>query len=165
MKIQEVLREIISCLKLFAQDVLALLTTPSEPGKAFALSEVGLKKFPFPEEIEPILDIAQTHFGNPAEYPLNPYALLLAIRASERGRKGFEFGIITVKDTNLQTQCTWACQTIKNTFERFKHQNKEHDFVTFLGLRYAPPGAPNDPDHLNQYWVKNVRYYYGLFCA
>jgi hypothetical protein len=30
-------------------------------------------------------------------------------------------------------------------------------FITFLGSRWCPVGAANDPHHLNQYWVQNVQ--------
>jgi hypothetical protein len=34
------------------------------------------------------------------------------------------------------------------------------DFIEFLGSRYCPIGAKNDPTGLNKNWVKNVTYYY-----
>lgn len=41
-----------------------------------------------------------------------------------------------------------------------KHARKdwdgEGDFIAFLGSRYAPIGASNDPNGLNKNWVKNV---------
>ncbi|MEN3184806.1 MAG: hypothetical protein ABDK93_07440, partial [Atribacterota bacterium] len=92
----------------------------------------------------------------------NPYALLLAIREAERGRKGFEFGIVAAKDTDLATQCEWACATIKKNFERFRESGEE-DFIAFLGKRWAPVGAENDPKGLNRFFVRNVRYFYNLF--
>ncbi|NSW77341.1 MAG: hypothetical protein HPY68_11325, partial [Candidatus Atribacteria bacterium] len=141
------LSELTRFFHILAKDIITLFPTPSEPFPLLSLSPEGVKKFPFPEEIKPILDIAQKYFGNPDEYPVNPYALLLAIRVAERGRKGFEFGITMVKDTDLKTQCEYACRTLKNTFERFKHQTQEHDFITFLGSRYAPLNAPNDPEN------------------
>lgn len=33
------------------------------------------------------------------------------------------------------------------------------DFIEFLGSRYAPIGADNDPRGLNRNWVKNVKYF------
>ena len=33
------------------------------------------------------------------------------------------------------------------------------DFIEFLGSRYAPIGAENDPTNLNKNWVGNVRYF------
>ena len=33
------------------------------------------------------------------------------------------------------------------------------DFISFLGSRYCPVGAANDPRGLNKNWVKNVKYF------
>lgn len=33
------------------------------------------------------------------------------------------------------------------------------DFIVFLGSRYCPVGAENDPTGLNKNWVKNVNYF------
>ena len=38
--------------------------------------------------------------------------------------------------------------------------NGKGDFIMFLGSRYCPIGAKNDPNGLNKNWVKNVKYYY-----
>ena len=34
------------------------------------------------------------------------------------------------------------------------------DFITFLGSRYCPVGAKNDPTGLNKNWVRNVTCFY-----
>jgi hypothetical protein len=34
------------------------------------------------------------------------------------------------------------------------------DFISFLGSRYCPVGAANDPTGLNKNWIKNVRKLY-----
>ena len=36
-------------------------------------------------------------------------------------------------------------------------QNRPTDFIEFLGARWAPCGAANDPTNLNANWVKNVK--------
>lgn len=33
------------------------------------------------------------------------------------------------------------------------------DYIEFLGSRYCPVGADNDPQGLNKNWVKNVKYF------
>ena len=125
--------------------------------------ELHLMRFSFPEEIPTIMKIAQEYFSKgDIEYPVNPYALLLAIREAEKGRKGFEFGIISAKNTDLETQCRYACETIINNVKRFYRQT-ENDFITFLGSRYAPVGADNDPHNLNAHWVRNVKFFYNIF--
>ncbi len=35
--------------------------------------------------------------------------------------------------------------------------NGQGDFIEFLGSRYAPVGAKNDPTNLNKNWIKNVK--------
>ena len=155
--------------------------------------ELHLERFSFPEEIPTIMKIAQEYFSKgDIEYPVNPYALLLAIREAEKGRKGFEFGIISAKNTDLETQCRYACETIINNMKRFYQYLQEgersalserredelcshsaegkpgfplkyNDFITFLGSRYAPVGADNDPHNLNAHWVRNVKFFYNQF--
>ena len=129
------------------------------------------------------MKIAEEYFSKgDIEYPVNPYALLLAIREAEKGRKGFEFGIISAKNTDLETQCRYACETIVNNVKRFHQYLQEgdekadelcsrsagfplqyNDFITFLGSRYAPVGADNDPHNLNSHWVSNVKFFYNQF--
>ena len=103
--------------RLLLKDLLSLFKDDKE--------ELHLESFSFPDEIPTIMKIAREYFDNgKLEYPVNPYALLFAIREAEKGRKGFEFGIIIVKNTDLETQCKYACQTIVNNVKRF-HQYLE----------------------------------------
>ncbi len=143
-------------LKLLLKDILSLFKNDKE--------ELHLESFSFPEEIPTIMKVAREYFDSgDIEYPVNPYALLFAIREAEKGRAGFEFGIISAKDTDLETQCRYACETIVNNVKRFHHQIDENDFITFLGSRYAPVGADNDPHNLNANWVRNVKFFYNQF--
>lgn len=130
--------------------------------ETFGLPLRNLDLFHFPEELETILTTARRYFPEGISYPVNPYALILAIREAEHGRKGFEFGVVAVKDTDLKTQCEWACATVAKNFERFRASG-EKDFIAFLGKRYAPVGAENDPKGLNHFWVDNVRFFYERF--
>ena len=124
-----------------------------------------LRSFSYPEELSIILHLTEHTFDPVREYPVNPFALILAIRESERGRPGCEFGVMhpEARETNLRTQAEWAIGTVKKNLERFEKQTEEKDFITFLGKRYAPVGAENDPENLNQNWIKNVRYWYDAF--
>ena len=171
--------------KLLLKDLLSLFRDDKE--------ELHLERFSFKDEIPTIMKIAEEYFSKgDIEYPVNPYALLLAIREAEKGRKGFEFGIISAKNTNLETQCRYACETIINNVKRFHQYLQEEersalserredelcsrsvegkpgfplqcdDFITFLGSRYAPAGADNDPHNLNSHWVSNVKFFYNQF--
>ena len=109
--------------RLLLKDLLSLFKDDKE--------ELHLESFSFPDEIPTIMKIAREYFDNgKLEYPVNPYALLFAIREAEKGRKGFEFGIIIAKKTDLETQCKYACQTIVNNVKRF-HPRQAKDFITF----------------------------------
>jgi hypothetical protein len=163
-------QHVVELARAFLDDALTLLTSyvQSSPSLTRFLKDQGLNpetvlfSFSFPEELPAIFEVARRYFPENESYPVNPYALLLAIREAERGRKGFEFGIVAVKDTDLRTQAEWACATVKKNFERFRGSG-EKDFIAFLGKRWAPIGAENDPKGLNKFWVDNVRYFYNLF--
>ncbi len=166
----EDVRHTVEIARAFLDDALSLLAAYVQSPTSLSqfLKDQGLNpesvlfSFSFPEELSTILSVARRYFAEGKDYPVNPYALLLAIREAERGRKGFEFGIVAARDTNLKTQTEWACATIKKNFERFQKSGEE-DFIAFLGKRWAPVGAENDPEGLNRYWVDNVRYFYNLF--
>jgi hypothetical protein len=52
-------------------------------------------------------------------------------------------------------------QACINTIRHAKRDwNHKTDFISFLGSRYCPVGAKNDPKNLNKNWIKNVSYYY-----
>ncbi len=137
-----------------------------KPLASLGLNPEGVhRKFSYPEELFTILLIAEQYFEKIPNPPVNPFALILAIRESERGRKGLEFGILhpEAKDTDLWTQAEWACGTVKKNIERFQSQSQEKDFIAFLGRRYAPVRAENDKEGLNQNWVSNVKFWYEKF--
>jgi hypothetical protein len=153
MKLKEILRA-------FLRELLEALIGKEERYEELRLRNLHL--FSFPAELDIILAISRRYFPPSAKYPVNPHALILAIREAEKGRKGFEFGVIAVKDTDLETQCAYACATVQKNFERFR-ESGEQDFIAFLGKRYAPVGAANDPHNLNSHWVSNVRWFYERF--
>ena len=79
-----------------------------------------------------------------------------AIYKAEGGNKTkYPYGILTKYKTTTPRQ---ACiNTIKHALRDWDGQG---DFIEFLGSRYAPIGAENDPRGLNKNWVKNVKYFY-----
>lgn len=128
--------------------------------------------FRFPEELETIVFHANRYGVDPA--------ILLAIREAENGRDGLQFGIINTESYNadrgytignefhpypneLHHQSAQAVVTVRNNQQRWEQlapvqrQAYDNDFFNFLGSRYAPIGADNDPDDLNQNWSANVR--------
>ncbi len=102
---------------------------------------------------------------------INLYALSLAVRRQENGGAGFEFGVIAAKNTNLEEQARWAVVTFLKNIERWERARKNGewkpqnslpvlDYIVFLGNRWAPVGASNDPKNLNKYWIDNVQKLY-----
>jgi len=89
------------------------------------------------------------------------FLILLAVRKAENGGPGKEFGIVHPKawNTDLNTQAGWCASTIIRNRERYAKSDKSNDFISFLGGRYAPVGAENDPTGLNNNWIKNVKHW------
>lgn len=83
-----------------------------------------------------------------------------AIYKAEGANKAtYPYGIRSISCEGLN-ECHQVClNTIRNNRRRFKNQNKYKDYLEFLASRYCPIGASNDPKGLNQYWLKNVRYF------
>ena len=76
-----------------------------------------------------------------------------AIYIAEGGAKtAHPYGILkTYKATTSRQACI-------NTIRHARRDwNGSGDFIAFLGSRYAPVGAANDPTNLNKNWIKNVR--------
>ena len=90
---------------------------------------------------------------------INVDKLADAIYIAEGGAKtNHAYGILAKYKVTTPRQ---ACiNTINSALKRFKKQDKETDFIKFLGKTYCPIGAKNDPTGLNKNWVKNVKFYY-----
>lgn len=95
------------------------------------------------------------------------FIILLAIRLSENGRPGREFGVLHPKcqalcekhpERTLDIQAGWSAATIVKNRKRWHQQgSKGTDFIDFLGDRYCPKEA--DPEG-NINWKRNVSYWY-----
>ena len=87
--------------------------------------------------------------------------IVAAIRYAENGRKGREYGVLHPRALNksYRIQAGWCAATIGKTYKRWKRSTGELDFIAFLGARYCPLEATNDPTGLNHHWIKNVRYW------
>ena len=68
----------------------------------------------------------------------------------------YPYGILTKYKTTTPRQ---ACiNTIRHARRDFRGENYLGlDFIEFLGSRYCPVGADNDPTNLNIHWIKNVK--------
>jgi hypothetical protein len=77
-----------------------------------------------------------------------------AIYKAEGGAKTrHPYGILTkYKHTTPKQACL-------NTIAHARRDFQGGDFISFLGSRYCPVGALNDPRGLNKNWVRNVKYF------
>jgi len=85
-----------------------------------------------------------------------------AIYKAEGGPRAKKpYGILSVS-CGTKDECREICyNTVVNNFTRWQVYGHEihPDFIDFLGSRYAPIGANNDPSGLNRNWVRNVRFF------
>jgi len=79
-----------------------------------------------------------------------------AIYHAEGGAKApFAYGIRSVPYRDITEARRICFNTVRNNRKRFLNQTRYTDFIEFLGSRYCPVSAHK----LNQYWLKNVRYF------
>ena len=125
----------------------------------FHISPTKVMKQNFGKELPTIIEAARAN--NCTDDAL--FTILLAIRKAENGRTGIEFGVLhpraTHQENSLRVQAGWCAATISKTLKRWKESGSELDFIAFLGNRYCPLEAENDPTGLNRHWIKNVRHW------
>lgn len=109
------------------------------------------------------------------------YRLLIALRETENGRPGLEFGVEDPAADTFDKQADQAARTIRHTIGRFARNvtgdwwddtrgRYVYDFLHYFsrgGLGYpgyAPVGAANDPTNLNVNHFGNLMQYYGELC-
>ncbi len=85
---------------------------------------------------------------------INVNKLADAIYKAENS-KTHPYGILTHYEHTTPRQ---ACVNTIN--HALRDWDGKGNFIEFLGSRYCPIGAKNDPTGLNKYWVKNVRFFY-----
>jgi hypothetical protein len=89
--------------------------------------------------------------------------IVAAIRYAENGKK-YQYGIIHKKcKPGYRNQAGWCAATVQKNYDRWVKAGSKGDFITFLGKRYCPVGADNDPNGLNKHWIKNVKFYTAKF--
>jgi hypothetical protein len=118
-----------------------------------AYAPEAVVKKSFTTEMETIRTAA---IRNGIEPGTEDWYILLAIRKAEAGASGREFGIMDARADNLDKQAGWCAASIRKNRERWDGTG---DFVEFMGRRYCPVNADNDPDGLNVNWVGNVNYW------
>lgn len=132
----------------------------SEKGAVTPLDQVDRSSQFSPEEYATIKEAADRN-----KCTGDLLTVLLAIRKSENGPRGREFGVLAhgAKDTNLNTQAGWSAATVVKNYKRWRESGSRGSFIAFLGNVYCPTSG----DHLrpaerqlNQNWVKNVTHWY-----
>ena len=89
--------------------------------------------------------------------------IVAAIRYAENGGKGKEYGILHPRVKPSQLASDRCAATVQKNYDRWVKAGRKGEFIVFLGNRYCPVGAENDPNGLNKNWTKNVRFYVDKF--
>ena len=109
-----------------------------------------------------------------ARYGLSPH-FIGAIRKTENGGEGKEFGVLSVSAPNYEDQLRVCCQTVRHRLIAYDMDDQSlvsytapngdivviysPAFITYLASIYAPSGANNDPNSLNRNWSRNVSWW------
>ena len=89
--------------------------------------------------------------------------IVAAIRYAENGGPGRQYGVLHPRARGYRSQAGWCAATVQKNWDRWHKAGSPGDFIDFLGNRYCPIGADNDPNGLNQHWKKNVRHFVARF--
>ena len=125
-------------------------------------SSLNLSSFPA-EEVKVILAAAKRNNLKDSLYPI-----LYAIRKAENGKKRREMGIIHPRceaemdkrpNETLDIQAGWAAATVQKNYDRWIKAGSEGKYIAYLGRRFCPLEAANDPDGLNKNWIGNVTHW------
>jgi hypothetical protein len=97
------------------------------------------------------------HISGAVVVPYSDEEIVNAIRKAEGT---WTYGIKSIK-CETEKECRQIClNTVRNNRKRFARLSvSSQEFIHFLGSRYCPIGADNDPRGLNKNWEKNVRYF------
>ena len=88
-----------------------------------------------------------------------------AIRYAENGKR-YQYGIIHKRcPMGYRPQAGWCAATVQKNWDRWVKAGKRGEFVAYLGRRYCPVGADNDPNGLNKHWIGNVRKFHKRFSS
>jgi hypothetical protein len=90
--------------------------------------------------------------------------LVQAIYISEGGALAeYPYGIRSVNFSGVDEAKRICENTVRNNIKRYMKFHDKLDtleFISFLGDRYCPVNASNDPKGLNKNWKKNVTHWY-----
>lgn len=105
------------------------------------------------------------------EYDIDPF-FVMTLRQTENWWKWKEFGIMRDGCDNFERQLVLCCRTMQNNMQRFKLNTWKDaindweiskEFIAFFSSIYAPIGAENDPNWLNQNHLWNLLKIYGAY--
>jgi hypothetical protein len=104
--------------------------------------------------ISPVAAVLIGGFFSPVWADTNDQIANAIYKAEGGARTSHPYGILThYKHTTPRQACL-------NTITHAKKDwDGRGDFISFLGSRYCPVGAANDPNGLNKNWVANVKYF------
>lgn len=99
-----------------------------------------------------------------------------AIRKTENGGPGKEFGVLGVSAPTYDDQLRICIATIKHRLVQYSQNHQalfryiapngdaiviyHPAFIDWFATIWAPVDAGNDPDHLNRNWTNNCKYLY-----
>lgn len=87
------------------------------------------------------------------------YSIVTWIEAIHKAERNDNYGILSVSCIKGEA-CKKVCaRTVRNNYHRWLKTEQNISFLHFLGQRYCPNGAANDPTGLNQNWEKNVQWF------
>ena len=74
----------------------------------------------------------------------------------------YPYGVKSIDTKGNVAYARKICRnSVVNNIKRWEKAGKPVAFIAFMGARYAPTnGATDDPNGLNNHWVRNVTYHY-----
>ncbi len=106
-------------------------------------------------------------------YGVDPY-FIAAIRHSENGSAGREYGVLSENAPTYQEQLNDCCASVRNKLKLFNGNPFEFiskrnlvatlsylpSFIKFFSNTWAPPNVTNDPNNLNTNWYSDTLKFY-----
>lgn len=102
-------------------------------------------------------------------------AFLMAIRQTENGGSGIEFGVEPPGQYDYNGQLSMAVATVAHRLQSYpgnpltRNSNNQvvynDKFIAYFASIWAPVGASNDPNSLNANWHTNCAKFYPLHYA
>lgn len=83
-----------------------------------------------------------------------------AIFLAEGGKRTrHPYGVLSVKVSDEAEARRVCLNSIRNSRKRWEKDGRPGEWLSYFARRWCPVGAKNDPQGLNQHWLKNVRHF------